>query len=135
MASQTFQLGGGTFAAEDSPGGRYSAVFEDDGETGYFYALDLESDDILDAVHVYNVPRVADRKRQSSLSVIWSGDGLRCALLINGYPRAALDFAAQRGFSRTQGPTFAKPRKGTWPPSDHSWSEDAIAWLDIRQSA
>ena len=28
------------FLAADAPAGRYEAIFEDDGATGYFYALD-----------------------------------------------------------------------------------------------
>ncbi|WP_349627015.1 DUF2251 domain-containing protein, partial [Escherichia coli] len=37
-----------------APVGMLAAVFEDDGRTGYFYALDesLEGNPILDAVHI-----------------------------------------------------------------------------------
>ena len=41
MDGQTFTVGNEVWFAVDSPGGRYSAFFEDDGETGYFYAYDL----------------------------------------------------------------------------------------------
>jgi hypothetical protein len=38
----------------ESHKGRYATVFEDDGETGYFYALDAEKTDnqICDAMHI-----------------------------------------------------------------------------------
>lgn len=37
----------------------YGAVFEDDGDTGYFYLLDENS--IIDTLHVYNADEIADR--------------------------------------------------------------------------
>ncbi|MGP0017489.1 MAG: DUF2251 domain-containing protein [Candidatus Sulfotelmatobacter sp.] len=59
--------------------------FEDEGETDYFYALDLlrTPDKILDAVHIYNVANVVDRDRPSQVDIVWSEDGSKCALLIN----------------------------------------------------
>ncbi len=131
MEWHTFQPGDNSFVAEDSPGGHHSAFFEDDGDTGYFYAVDLARTDhrILDAVQIYNVANVVDKARPSSLEIIWSEDGLKCALLINGYPHAAFDFAAQRGFCRTNFPNFPDQSEGCWSQSDHSWSDDAVAWL------
>lgn len=48
---------------------------------------------ILDAVHIYNVANVVDRDRPFALSIVCSEDGMNCALLINGYPHAAFNFA------------------------------------------
>jgi hypothetical protein len=131
MEEHTFQPGDSSFVAEDSSNGQYSAVFEDDGETGYFYALDLTRTDnmILDAVHIYNVANVTDKDRPSKLAIVWTGDGLKCALTINGYPHAVFDFAAQRGFCRTNFPNFQSQSEGSWPQSDHTWSDAAVAWL------
>jgi hypothetical protein len=88
MPDCKFHVGRKDLFKGDSPGGRFSAFFEDHGDTGYFYALDLEraDDQILDAVQVYNVANVVDADPPSELSIIWSADGLKCALLINGYP-------------------------------------------------
>ena len=131
-----FTPGYGTIFASASPTRANSAFFEDDGDTGYFYAIDLDRIDtsrcdnmILDAVHIYNVATVADRDRTSSLSIVWSDDGMKCALLINGYPHAAFDFGAQRGYCRTNFPNFPITTPGCWPSSDHSWSDEAICWL------
>jgi hypothetical protein len=137
VAEQLFQPGDGAFAAEDSPKGQFSAFFEDDGEVGYFYAVDLtrSEDRILDAVHIYNVKDVVDRERPSTLSIFWSKDGLKCALLINGYPHGVFDFAARRGYCRTNFPNFTEQIPGKLPSSDHSWSDDAIAWLRSASSA
>jgi hypothetical protein len=136
MAPQIFQPGRNVFVVDDSPRGPYSAFFDDDGETGYFYAVDLASDNlILDVVHVYEAANILERNRNLSLSIVWSGDGQKCALLINDSPQAAFDFAAQRGFSRTRPPKTFRQKRGSWRNSDHSWSEAAVAWLGIRKSA
>ncbi|HEY1500724.1 MAG TPA: DUF2251 domain-containing protein [Acidobacteriaceae bacterium] len=136
MARQTFLPGNDLFAATAAPDGRYGAFFDDDGESAYFYALDLDSDDlILDAVHVYDAISYPLRKRHPSLSIVWSPDGHKCALLLDGQPRAAFDFEAHRGYSRSRMPASGRPASGSWPPSDHAWSDAAIDWLDIRKSA
>jgi hypothetical protein len=136
MAPQTFQPGRNVFAVNDSPCGPYSAFFDDDGEAGYFYAVDLTSDNlILDVVPVYEAAGISEPKRQSYLSIVWSADGQKCALLINGSPRAAFDFAARRGFTRTPAPMTFDRLRGSWPNSDHRWSDAAVAWLGFRRSA
>jgi len=131
MQETTFKPGDRTFFASDSLTPPYSAAFEDDGQTGYFYALDLTRSDnmILDAVHIYNVANVSDRERLSSLSIVWSADGMKCALLINDYPHAAFDFVARRGCSRTNFPNSPNTPAACWGDSDHHWSDEAIAWL------
>jgi hypothetical protein len=131
MELHSFQPGDKSFLAEDSPGGRFSAVFEDEGETGYFYAVDISKADqiILDAVHIYNAANIRDRARKSTLEIVWSEDGLNCALLINGFAHAAFDFTAKRGFCRTNFPNFPDDEERPWPRSDHSWSDDEIGWL------
>jgi len=103
-------------------------------DTGYCYAVDLNRPDnkILDSVHIYNVANVADRDRPSTLSIVWSEDGCKCALLINGYPHAAFDFAAKRGYCRTNFPNFPDEGEGGWSKSDHSWSADAVEWLELK---
>ena len=65
MNEHEFQVGKDAFVAQDSPTGRFSAFLEDDGERGYFYAVDAKRSDntILDAVHIYNVANVVDRDR------------------------------------------------------------------------
>jgi hypothetical protein len=131
MEGETLVVGTPTIIPIDSPNGRYSAFFEDDGDVGYFYALDLSrsADKILDAVHIYNVANVTDRDRPSQVDIVWSEDGTKCALLINEYPHAAFDFSAKRGYCRTNFPNFKEPEDGNWRKADHSWSDEAILWL------
>jgi hypothetical protein len=79
------QAGDGSSLGSDSLTQPHSSFFKDDGETGYFYALDLtRSDDmIVDAVQIFDVANVSDRERASAISILWSADGMKCALLIN----------------------------------------------------
>jgi hypothetical protein len=131
MPEQIFRPGDRTSFGSDSLTLPHSAFFEDDGETGYFYALDLTRSDnmIVDAVQIYNVANVSDRERESSTSILWSADGMKCALLINDYPHAVFDFVAKRGYCRTNFPNLPNTPSGCWEGSDHHWSDEAIAWL------
>jgi hypothetical protein len=122
---QTFLPGDETWYPSDSRTSRYSAVFEDDGETGYFYAFERSPDGrgagtILDACHIYDVRDVVDREIASKAEIIWTADGLKAALLLNGYGHAVLDFAARRGYCRSN-----------WPPPGGSWrAAERAAWTD-----
>ena len=111
----------------ESPFGRYTAIFEDDGETGYFYALDSSAGEqpIVDAVHIYNGYDVSDGDRPSTVKVGWSASGQAAVLLINDQPHAVFDFEGRQGYCRT-----GFPPSGTgspWSPSGHAWSEEALA--------
>jgi hypothetical protein len=137
MAQQTFLPGNDSFAATAAPDGRFGAFFDDDGESAWFYALDLDSDDlILDAVHVYDANAMGARRRHTALSIVWSPDGHKCALLLDGLPRAAFDFEARRGVTHsTIHPGGPEHVRGLWRNRDHRWSDSAVDWLDLRKSA
>jgi len=113
--------------AADSPTQPFSTVFEDNGETGYLYAHDRRTAEgqILDAVHVYNVSAVVDRQMDSVAEIVWSGDGLKSALFINDYPHAVFDFAAKRGYCRSDFPNLQPTADGDWDTSTHVW-DDAV---------
>ena len=131
MQGEMLFVGSPAIFSVDSPDGRRSSFFEDDEDTGYFYALDLlrTPDRILDAVQIYNVANVVARDRPSQVDILWSKDGSKCALLINDYPHAAFDFSARRGYCRTNFPNFKNPEDGSWVTDDHSWSDEAVSWL------
>ena len=134
MAELEFTVGTEGFLASDSPAGDYSAVFEDDGETGYFYAYELVREDpILDSLLVYNVANVVNRTRSVTISIVWSDSGMQCALLIENYPHAAFDFEKRRGYCRANFPNFADVPSQSWIRSDHSWSEEAVVWMKDRE--
>jgi hypothetical protein len=136
MQPWIFHPGDLLWAASDALEGSYSAFFEDDGDTGYFYAYDraLADAPILDAVFIYNVKDVKDRERASELMIYWSNTHDKCALVINGYAHAAFDFVARRGFCRTNFPNFEKSPTSPGPQEDHNWSDDAVDWLYERAS-
>jgi len=131
MLEQIFKPGDGTAFGSDSLTHPHSAFFEDDGETGYFYAMGLTRsvDMIVDAVHIYNVSNISNGERDSSVSIVWSADGTKCALLINGQAHAAFDFVAKRGCCRTSFTNLPNTPSCCWDSSDHHWSDKMIAWL------
>lgn len=105
----------------------FAVVFEDDGTTGYLYALDTanEGQMILDAVQVYNAENVTDKDRSSVAKIIWSASGEQAALLINEYPHAVFDFAAKRGYCRTGFPA-PSPK---WSSEGHEWDDAAMSFF------
>ena len=90
-------------------------MFEDDGDTGYLYARDGES--ILDAMQIYVA---ADRSGASTLQLAWSDDGLKAVAVLDRRPQAVFDFAARRGYARSN---FPQPAQG-W--TGHEWDDAAI---------
>lgn len=105
----------------------YAVVFEDDGQTGFFYAWDTsrpEGSQILDALLVYNVERVQDRHTPVRLQVVWSGNGHHALLILDEWPVAVFDFEGQRGFCRSGRP---RPMDTGWSTSgDHAWDDGAL---------
>ncbi|PYJ76115.1 MAG: hypothetical protein DME77_07090, partial [Verrucomicrobia bacterium] len=78
-----------------SPAERYSVVFEDDGDTGYFYARDGEA--IVDAMQIY---LASAQTGPATLQIAWADDGLKAVAVIDRTPQAIFDFAACRGYCR-----------------------------------
>jgi hypothetical protein len=122
-----FYPGQETFMASDSPTSGFSSVFEDDGKTGYFYAFDRgnEQNPILDGVHIYNAGKVVDRDKASEAEIVWSRNGLRAGLFINGYLHALLDFHAKKAYCRSNFP----PPGGAWASPERPPWNDSLAEL------
>lgn len=125
-AEQEFFVGTDTIIQGPAPEGTLQAVFEDDEDTGYFYALDMSCDGnrIQDALHIYNVANVSDRDKPSVVKIGWSTDSSKVVLLVNGYPHAVFDFHAKRGYCRTGFPPPSM--EGTWSHASHAWDDAAI---------
>jgi hypothetical protein len=123
---QVIHVGTPVVIKDSSPSTDYAVVFEDDGETGYFYGLDtrIPSDPILDALHIYNVDNISDRDIPSTAKIIWSNDGLKSVLLINAYPHAIFNFETKRGYCRTGFPTSKR-----WSKEGHEWNEQALEFF------
>jgi hypothetical protein len=106
----------------------YAVVFEDDTDTGYFYALEADAQTgnqrILDALHIYQVGEV-DTPPPGILKIIWSTDWLKCALVIDNKCHAVFDFENQGGYNRTEFP----PPNETWTKGERQLNEEVIRGL------
>jgi hypothetical protein len=124
VAEETITVGQPAVLQGPSPSSSYGVVFEDDGRTGYLYGIDFSRGDnpIVDALHIYDVEQIVDRAKPSVVQLMWSQDGLKAALFINGYPHAVFDFEGKRGYCRTGFP----PATGKWTQYDHSWDDRAL---------
>ncbi|MEO6315958.1 MAG: DUF2251 domain-containing protein [Chitinophagaceae bacterium] len=116
LKEQDFIAGEENFIESKASENNYAVVFEDDAETGYFYAIELTpatgGQQILDALHIYEVDAIAPDKRPGAVRIIWSTDWLKCGLLINNYCHAVFDFAAQGGYCRNE-----------FPPPNEIWTK------------
>lgn len=94
-----------TYLDSTAAGGTVGVMFEDDGTTGYLYALEPGAEmTILDALHIYNVADVADRQLPVTAQLFWTVEETAVALIINGYCHALYDFQRQAGFCRNAFP-------------------------------
>lgn len=97
---QTKQVGTGSEQHD-----HLSVIFEDDGETGYFYALDTrQAMPIVDSLHIYNASAVSEKETARKLQICWSQDGNFALLLINDYPHAAFDFVKLIAYNHSKYP-------------------------------
>ena len=128
VAEQLITVGKPVIVEAESPSRRYCVVFEDDGDTGYLYAVEVgrSEQSILDAMHIYNVHNVTDRHKPSTIRIGWSRDGLKALLTINDYPHAVFDFQSQNGYCRTGFP----PSNESWSLNGHAWSDEALALFE-----
>jgi hypothetical protein len=118
----TLLIGQPTVVDSNSPTTSFATVFEDEGDTGYFYALDTRLEEpILDALQIYNVATVSDGNVPSRLQIAWSPDGFKSALIINDYVHAVFDFESCRGYCRTGFPPITD-----WSNDGHGWNDEAI---------
>ena len=124
-AEETIRVGEEITISSGSPTTEFAVVFEDDGETGYFYGLDTSHESpILDALHIYNVSNVIDRDRPSRVQILWAEDGLKAGLWINDYAHAVFDFAAKRSYCRTNFPNVHGSKE--WSSFNKQWSDAAL---------
>lgn len=131
VARETLTVGTPLVVDADSPDGRFAVVFEDDGETGYFYAVDTDVEDgspVQDALQVYEVAQVTDSDLPSQLEIGWSDDGAKAVLLLNDHPHAVFDFDRRQGWCRLDYPPASG--QGTWSRDGHAWSDEAEALFD-----
>ena len=130
-AQETLRVGRPLVVDADSPTSRYAVVFEDDGLSGLFYAVDTDIEDanpVQDALLVYVAADVTDAALESTLEIGWSDDGRKALLLINDQPHAAFDFERRQGWCLTGLPEAALNK--AWSKAARQWSEDVEALFD-----
>jgi hypothetical protein len=153
MQEQAFVRGTDTFIESFSQENKHGVVFEDDGETGYFYAVERDAEGqglrVLDALHIYEVEEAgpgeaaggaeadpeagkgkpgADRSAEapsSKLQIVWSRDWEKCALVIDGFCHAIYDFIARGGYNINEFP----PPNEIWTQGERKLSDELIRKL------
>ncbi|HVU98744.1 MAG TPA: DUF2251 domain-containing protein [Puia sp.] len=125
MQEKDIVRGEDTFIESVSPENRNAVVFEDDGETAYFYAMEMDESGggmkILDALHIYEEPG----GETSKLLIVWSRDWMKCALVLDGYCQAIFDFEAHGGYSINEFP----PPNEIWTQGDRKLTNELISRL------
>jgi len=103
-------------------------VFEDEGETGYFYACDKRNGDdpIVDALHIYDVAEAEKGKKLYLYQIIWSEDGLKAGLFIDNFCHAIFNFDSGRGYCRTNFPSESHEFTET-----HEWKDECLKWFKL----
>ena len=102
---QSFTIGQDTFVDSTVENGN-AVVFEDNEETGYFYAISKNDKlTILDALHIYNVEDVLNKEKTSIIKILWTKDMTKALLAINSYYHAIFDFNAKGGYCRNGFPS------------------------------
>ena len=127
LRDQPYTAGENTFIECMSSENNYGVVFEDDTDTGYFYAIQLDPEtggqQILDAVHIYNIEDIPENERDGVVKIIWSTNWLRCALIINSYCHAVFDFENQGGYCRNEFP----PPNSFWTKGNRTLTDAMVA--------
>ena len=114
-----------TVIESNSPDEQRGVVFEDDGETGYFYARDYSISEMptVDAVHIYTVKNVV--REHVRIRIIWSQDMMKAALLIDDLPHATFNFIERIGYCRDEFPD-PNPDSG-W--KRQGWDDGLREWF------
>ena len=110
----------------------FGVVFEDDGDTGYFYALEVLEEkqgfQIVEAMHIYDSAD-SEFQRRCSICVAFSSDGLRAILTLDSHPVALFDFVAKKGYCRNN---FPKPMN--WGDS-FDWNDSVFEAFEDTEPA
>jgi hypothetical protein len=137
MDSLTFTPGR-AFLSSNSPTVPWTAVFEDEGPAGYFYACDrsqqTQEQSILDAMLIYNTRSLEESasargtgEKTRLAAVQWSRSGLQCVLYLDGTAQALIDFAAQQSFCRSNFPNYLAEQGDRWRRDSHAWDDAALS--------
>ena len=131
MQEKQWTPGEDLFIESFAPENHNGVVFEDDGESAYFYAVEKDGDGpglrILDALHIYQSeegepPADSDPAPARPLLIVWSRDWMKCALIIDGFAHALFDFEAQGGYNVNEFP----PPNEFWTKGDRKLTDELV---------
>ncbi len=129
LREETFTIGEETFIDSSASENDYAVVFEDDTETAYFYALEVNKNSgeqkILDALHIYESATTPAKGKQATVKIIWSTDWQRCALVLNNYCNAIFDFEHHGGYNRNEFP----PPNEIWTKGERELTNEMVIEL------
>ena len=125
MQEEKWTPGQDLFIESFAPENHFGVVFEDDGEAAYFYAVEKDEQGaglrVLDALHIREVEE-GDAVKPADLKIIWSRDWLKCALVLDGFVHALLDFENQGGYNINEFP----PPNSIWTQGDRKLTPELI---------
>ncbi len=108
LKEQRIVIGDEIFIESNASENNFAVMFEDDGESGYFYGAEKETGTtdlrILDMLHIYDVESIPAAEKNAMLNIIWSKDWTKCALVIDKYCHAVFDFADHGAYNRNEFP-------------------------------
>jgi hypothetical protein len=129
MLEKEIVPGDDTFIESFSAENNYGVVFEDDGETAYFYALETDSENkeqrILDALHIYETADKAPGGQPVKLMIIWARDWSKCALVLDDFCHAVFDFEKHGGYNINEFP----PPNEIWTKQERKLTNEIIQSL------
>ena len=73
-------------------GSGYGVMFEDDGQTGYFYATTENFDRILDALHLYNKGDSNRPGENDQIYLVWNPRLQKAGIFYHNHFQAVVDF-------------------------------------------
>ena len=104
LKNEKITIGDSCFIQSEAAEHTFVVVFEDDGETGYFYAAEKDTTgslSILDMLFIYDAQHISGSEKHAKLSVLWSTDWQRCGLILNNTCHAVFDFHNKAGYNIT----------------------------------
>jgi hypothetical protein len=127
MQEANWTAGEDLFLESFAPENSFGVVFEDDGDTAFFYAVEKTAEElrILDALHIHETDEESEPLPPAQLKIIWSRDWLKAALVIDGHVHALFDFEAHGGYNINEFP----PPNDLWTQGDRKLSNELIQKL------
>src|SRR5690349_18834285 len=103
LKKENIVIGNERFIESVASDAEFAVMFEDDGETGYFYAAEKDAGTgavtVLDMLFIYDVEQVPKEKRAATLALVWSTGWKQCALVLDDTCHAIFDFQNKAGYN------------------------------------